>query len=360
MADHALMTIANPTAALTDFTIMVNLANMHASWWSAVTTTDGTRGRVYKGDGTTRLACDWIEFDDTAETGLLRVKWDGSLASSGTQQLWIEPPLTGNDAVAADNAYGSDNAYDSSWVMYAPADEGTGTAAGDRTANGLNGTLTNGPTWGTGKLGGDIQFDGTDDRVAFGTSDSFNIATYTVMSWFKTAEVSAAKEITHRGPGWRTSTWRIGLDATGELFGEARDSAGAGTLAYDMTSAGTYDDGNWHHVAQTSDCSGETKYGELFADGSSVDTDTHATNVATTSGGQVTFGAYNEGASYYFLWPDELDELQIHSAARSSAWIAYEYTQTNNNATFLGTVSWVAAATTVIPVVMNHYRRMRN
>src|SRR6056297_1214654 len=134
MADHALATVTNPTSALTDFTLIVDLSTMPASWWSAVSTSDGTRGRVYKGDGTTRLACDWIDFDDTAETGLLRVLWSGTLASTGTQELWIEPPVSGNDAVAADNTYGSDNAYDDDWEGYWPDGGGS-----DRTENNNDG-----------------------------------------------------------------------------------------------------------------------------------------------------------------------------------------------------------------------------
>src|SRR6056297_1287987 len=149
MADHALATVTNPTSALTDFTLIVDLSTMPASWWSAVSTSDGTRGRVYKGDGTTRLACDWIDFDDTAETGLLRVLWSGTLASSGTQQLWIEPPVSGNATVAADNTYGSDNAYKSSIEAYYPLQSD----GNDRTSNGHDLTEYNSPTYVSGACG---------------------------------------------------------------------------------------------------------------------------------------------------------------------------------------------------------------
>jgi hypothetical protein len=39
-------------------------------------------------------------------------------------------------------------------------DEGSGITAGDSSGNNNTGTLTNGPTWTTGKLGGALSFDG--------------------------------------------------------------------------------------------------------------------------------------------------------------------------------------------------------
>ena len=62
-------TIPNPTSALTNFSVMIDLANMGADWWTANgTEADGTKGRAAKDDGT-ELATDWIDFDHAAETG---------------------------------------------------------------------------------------------------------------------------------------------------------------------------------------------------------------------------------------------------------------------------------------------------
>jgi len=49
-------------------------------------------------------------------------------------------------------------------------DEGTGTTAADSSGNNNNGTLVNGPTWTTGKVGGALSFDGVDDYASLGTS----------------------------------------------------------------------------------------------------------------------------------------------------------------------------------------------
>ncbi len=53
-------------------------------------------------------------------------------------------------------------------------DEGTGTTANDGSGNGNNGTLQNGPTWTTGKSGGALNFDGSNDTLFIANSASLN------------------------------------------------------------------------------------------------------------------------------------------------------------------------------------------
>ena len=95
-------TISNPDGALTDFTLMIDLSRMHASWWAAVDTADGTKGRAAKSDDT-ELATDWIDFNDSLETGWLRVKYTGTLSASGTQTIKIFPPVAANSSTAEPN-----------------------------------------------------------------------------------------------------------------------------------------------------------------------------------------------------------------------------------------------------------------
>ncbi len=76
-------------------------------------------------------------------------------------------------------------------VSHYTFDEGSGTTAGD-SAGSNAGTLTNGPTWATGKVGsGALQFDGTDDFVKL-TSRITSPGTFSMSLWFYPKTVSYA------------------------------------------------------------------------------------------------------------------------------------------------------------------------
>ncbi len=61
-------------------------------------------------------------------------------------------------------------------------DEGSGTSAFDSSPYSNTGTLTNGPTWTSGKYGNGIQFDGTNDHIVLGNSSILNPRTSITLS----------------------------------------------------------------------------------------------------------------------------------------------------------------------------------
>ncbi|MDP3015411.1 MAG: LamG domain-containing protein, partial [bacterium] len=74
-----------------------------------------------------------------------------------------------------------------SLVGYWKFNETSGTNAYDASGRGNNGTLTNGPTWTTGKVGGALSFDGVDDYVDAGNAASLNITgEITLEAWIYT------------------------------------------------------------------------------------------------------------------------------------------------------------------------------
>lgn len=156
---YDIATITNPGSALTDFTLMIDLSRMTTDFKTNWNSSDGGRGRASKNDGTTELACDFIDIDHTAKTGWLRVKWSGTLASTGTQKIRIFPPNTANTLYASADTYGSDNAYDAGWEGYYPVFGDTGTILTDRTSHGEDGSLDPGVTISGDKLvfGADTQ-----------------------------------------------------------------------------------------------------------------------------------------------------------------------------------------------------------
>lgn len=329
MADHALATVSNPDSSLTDFTLIVDLSDMPASWWSAVNTSDGTRGRVYKGDGTTRLACDWIAFDDDAETGFLRVLWSGTLSSTGTQELWIEPPVSGNAAVAADDTYGSDNAYDEYWEGYWPLEE-SDSPAYDRTSNGLDfdDGYDGGPTYGvTGQVGSCVTMPSTAgyylDAGAYTPPEEITISQWVRLG----ADEDGWTFNNHNGTGgygWITqarSNFEFRISTDGDDW-----NGGSGSSAISQ-------DDTWYLVQCTFD--GSTM--RMYVDGTEH---TDGDFPVTVSGTINDPGADLLVGQYASDFAGELDELQLHSTARSDDWLAEEYDQTSDNSAFWGTWSW--------------------
>jgi chitodextrinase len=70
-------------------------------------------------------------------------------------------------------------------VGYWNFDEGSGTTANDSSGNGNNGTLVNGPTWTTGKVGsGALSFNGINDYVNSGSASSLDtLGPLTIAAW---------------------------------------------------------------------------------------------------------------------------------------------------------------------------------
>src|SRR3989338_11448150 len=70
-------------------------------------------------------------------------------------------------------------------------DETSGTTATDSSGNNNTGTLTNSPTWTTGKIGGALSLDGMDDYTDIGTMDVSGSG-ITIAAWVKADSFSSA------------------------------------------------------------------------------------------------------------------------------------------------------------------------
>ena len=140
-AGYVTTTPDNPGAALTDFTFLVDLSTLPQSWWDDVNTTNGTYGRACKDDGTTELPCDWIDFNSTAQTGLLAIKYSGTKSATLSEPVRIFAPNTRNTAYAAGDTYGQYNAYSPNISFYSPNG-----ADNDRTVNQNTVSYTGTPT----------------------------------------------------------------------------------------------------------------------------------------------------------------------------------------------------------------------
>jgi hypothetical protein len=338
-------TLVNPGSSLTDFTLIVDLSRMSAAWWAAVDTSDGTKGRAAKDSGPTELACDWIDFDDSAETGLLRVKWSGTLATSGTQTLRIYPPVAANASVSASDTYGSDNAYDSDWAGYWPLHDEF-----DRTANGYDLTANGGVTVGgaTGKLGAATDFDGSNDNLKNTTAAPVPMdSAYTMMAWVEPDANSPVRIIMQQYEVGGADYNQMALSFT---YFRHRDYDGS-TTAESINLSSTVSVNTWTFTAfeRASATSRRAWYNKNRAAA-------NTTNVSPVDVDAIVIGEAGTGGNAF---DGAINHAQIHSVDRPVAWIEYEHDQVDDQATFWGTWTNTPVAGGIsIPVVMHHRRMM--
>jgi len=316
-------TVLNPTSALTDFTLMVDLSRMSSAWWSAAESIDATNGRAAKDDGT-ELACDWIDYTHGSPvgSGWLRVKWSGTLATSGTQVLRIYPPVTGNGTVAAGDALGSNNAYASDCTVHAPLN-GNLT---DRSGNGRDGVVSGSP--GTidpatneiaeGPFGSAIDFNG-EGTVEFPREAIANLQVeYTAAFWYNPDPVS----------GFRAVFCTEGDANNGHLYGRqdttnrllVRGPNGINSLHAQAT--------GWQLVAFSSDGVTDTTYLN-----GSLETGVSGGGPGNANVQTFMLGGNNSGQSSQMYYAG----VQTYNGDRSAAWHEQEYDQTDSQASFFGT-----------------------
>jgi hypothetical protein len=310
---YDIATVSNPSSTLTDFSLIVDLSTMSSAWWSAVDTSDGTKGRASKGDGVTELACDWIDFDDTAETGLLRVLWSGTLASTGTQQVRIYPPQAANASYVATDTYGQYNAYDSNIKFYSPLGGGT-----DRTLNGLSGSSGNGVVEGgnSSLIGESTYYDGTQYFDFGDVVDTTEPITIRTLIYYD-GSLPVGGIISKRGSAGYQYDLRF---SSGNL--NFLPTAG-GSKTY-----GAITGNSWHFVAITLDASGNLTF---FVDG---DTSSFSGISLSTRAVSLYLGSENSG---YGWMRGFINQANIDSTNRSIDYLSQEMGQVVDNSTFWGT-----------------------
>ena len=149
------------------------------------------------------------------------------------------------------------NAAKADLVAHWRFDETSGTIAHDASGNGHDGTITGNPKWGAGKIGGALEFDGTENVVELGAFDVVG-PSITIAAWLKPKGfgisdgriLTKADEWSENNHWWMFST----IAEAGEIRLRFRlkttDGQSTTTL---IASSGVLEVGEWQHAAATWD-----------------------------------------------------------------------------------------------------------
>lgn len=209
-----------------------------------------------------------------------------------------------------------------STYAYWPFDTGTGTVAYDVSMNQDNGTLVNAPTWATGIVGQGVTLNGTTQYVSTANSLS-GPSTFTVEAWFKSTSITGGELIgfgTSQTGSSATVDRVIYLDNAGHVNFGTKPS-----VVKTVTTAATYTDGSWHHVAATLGAGGLL----LYVDGRRQGTDTTTTTAAATTGywrlGQDSLIGWPSAPTSNYL-AGTIDEARVYSRQLTAAEITNDFT----------------------------------
>ena len=205
----------------------------------------------------------------------------------------------------------SDDADDAGWWKM---DDGTGTLAADASAWRRPGTLVNGPTWSTGKLGGALTFDGSNDRVDFDNTILNGFGDITATMWLKTT-ATGDQTLVSGANGDNPNEYMIRLENPTNLWLSAGiDEWGAfhWTLPYSIA------DGVWHHLAVVRD---ETRgRADLYLNGVWEGAFGAGITAIDVDPGGLLFGQNQGSVGGPFF--GTLDDLRLYTRVLSAAEIA--------------------------------------
>ncbi len=198
-------------------------------------------------------------------------------------------------------------------VGYWNLDDNSGSTALDTSTRDNELTLTNTPTWKTGKYGSGIAFAGSNQHLTRADDADFDFADDADMSislFFKHETASAQEVILSK---FNEAGYKVIMESDGDITcGLDYDSTWSPTDSATSTAA-TYDDNTWHHV----ECVklGATSL-KLYIDGLLIATDSSltATNTLTNSD-PLYIGIDADGTSNDFT--GSVDEIIIYNYERT-------------------------------------------
>ncbi|TAK97863.1 MAG: hypothetical protein EPO07_12585 [Verrucomicrobia bacterium] len=187
-----------------------------------------------------------------------------------------------------------------------------------------NGTLTNGTTFASGKVGQAFSFDGVDDWVSLPRINlsAFNSASF--VAWVKPANITANGyyEIIRQEPPLSVPDWLLSFQESGTVLSFGLSAGGTYEELDVPVNAGDYTDGNWHLIVATYD--GTTK--RLYRDGVEIGSQAKTGNIRF-AGATHAIGAQPPHIGFPVLesFDGLIDEVAIFKRALTPSEIASIY-----------------------------------
>ena len=204
-------------------------------------------------------------------------------------------------------------------------DETSGNIASDSV--GTNNGTVSGALWTAGAIDGGLDFDGSGNYV-LGTNSPFNFenTTFSVGAWFKTTESDFSVIVSEGGYG--NGGWVLGVN--GYVYFIIKSSNFTDDACYVMTT-GSYNDGQWHHVAAIATTNTSNNAGNnvvFYIDGNpaaATESDTRSAYGYKSSITNWSIGA-RDGATRTFF-DGSIDDVRIYNYGISDAEVAALYGQ---------------------------------
>jgi hypothetical protein len=182
-------------------------------------------------------------------------------------------------------------------------DEGTGITAADDTGNGHDGTLINSPSWVTGKIGGALQFDGT-NYVSIPDDTALDISEGTWEAWIKFDQKPSDAGHLMNPVAKQEQYW---IHASSDDSIQAKISVGS-TRYIATTGADYILTGVWYHVA----CTYDQATLKLYIDGELVAENTAPSGPIDASDPILAVGTWSTPTDYF---KGVIDEVRIWDRA---------------------------------------------
>ncbi|MCK5584148.1 MAG: DUF2341 domain-containing protein, partial [Elusimicrobiales bacterium] len=195
-------------------------------------------------------------------------------------------------------------------------DENSGTVAYDKSGNGYNGTILNGPQVVEGRFGNALNFDGSNDKIDLPTAiPAINNSSFAWTLWLKTA-ASSSGLLTKRGTSADQPINIMHIESGKAYFWMQWVAGGGGGTATSLL-----DDNEWHYFVAQRNTSNNTI--EIWVDGVRELLVPGTTGDGVGGIAQFTMGANHQGNSNFFT--GILDEVIIYQKFLSSEEIADLY-----------------------------------